>query len=166
MPIPLPSLDDLSSCIAYNPETGIFINSVTRNNCAKAGDETGCLGPNGYKYIRFRKKLYLAHRLAWLYSTGDDPGAMDVDHINGVTYDNRFCNLRIATRKQNLHNSKTPKNNTSGHKGVSRARGEKWKAQFRIDDKVVVLGEYKTFEEAVSAYTVAVTKVRGEFARF
>lgn len=44
------------------------------------------------------------------------------DHINKNGLDNRKCNLRKATVSQNCQNRRTPKNNTSGFKGVSRIR--------------------------------------------
>ena len=47
---------------------------------------------------------YVAHRLAWLYMTGEWP-RHEIDQINLDRSDNRFCNLRPANRSQNSANS-------------------------------------------------------------
>ncbi|XTQ96376.1 HNH endonuclease [Xanthomonas sacchari] len=151
--------------ILYDPDTGVFTNRVTRNNCAKAGAATGCRNQHtGYVVIRFRSQLYLAHRLAWLFVHGIDPGELDVDHINGDQGDNRIGNLRLATRRQNLLNSKRPVTNTSGQKGVSRRRG-KWHARIRTEAGIRHIGDFSDYEEAVTAYRAAANQVAGEFAR-
>ncbi|TBW96672.1 HNH endonuclease signature motif containing protein [Xanthomonas citri] len=134
-PNPLPSLAELAKVICYDPETGIFTNRVTRNSCAKAGDVTGCRNRHtGYLVIRFHRKLYLAHRLAWLFVHGDDPGELDIDHMNGDQGDNRITNLRLATRRQNLLNSKRAVTNTTGFKGVVRRQRGKFVGLIRTED--------------------------------
>jgi hypothetical protein len=52
--------------------------------------------------IRLEGIGYLAHRLAWVYMTGEQPDV--IDHINRERDDNRFSNLRNGTFKDNSTN--------------------------------------------------------------
>ena len=61
------------------------------------------MGDHGYTVIRFRGKLYLAHRLAWFYMTGEWPREQ-IDHKDGVRLNNKWDNLREATPGQNNMN--------------------------------------------------------------
>lgn len=64
-----------------------------------------------------KKKCLLLHRLVWILKTGTEPTS-EIDHIDIDTSNNRFENLRLATRKeQNRHRGKH-KNNKSGLIGV------------------------------------------------
>ncbi|WP_252233758.1 HNH endonuclease [Clostridium sp. ZS1] len=67
-----------------------------------------------------------------------------IDHINGNKLDNRKCNLRIVNKSQNAMNSKKPKNNTSGVKGVYwDKRSKKWEASIQVNMKKKSLGYFK-----------------------
>lgn len=89
-----------------------------------------------------------------------------VDHISGDTLDNRRENLRIATKQQNMANSRLKKNNTSGFRGVSwQKRDKKWKAEIRIDGKKKFLGNFDKKEDAYKAYCDKAIELYGEFAR-
>lgn len=73
-----------------------------------------------------------------------------VDHINRNKLDNRRSNLRVVSRTVNLLNSKTPKHNTSGHKGVSwDKQTDKWRAQIQINNKGISLGRFGDIEDAI-----------------
>jgi hypothetical protein len=118
-----------------------------------------------YTLINIRKHLYRAHRLVWLYVHGEWPDN-EIDHINGDGTDNRIANLRLATRSQNVGNTRTPKHNTSGFKGAYwNKRAGRWFAQIRHQKKQYHLGHFDTVEEAHAAYAEAARRMRGAFAR-
>lgn len=80
-----------------------------------------------------------------------DTGFPHVDHINGNTVDNRKCNLRIVTNRQNCMNRHQKK--SSKYPGVTWAKREsRWVAQAQIDGKHISLGYFKSEEDAHKAY--------------
>jgi hypothetical protein len=86
---------------------------------------------------------------------------VEVDHRNGDGLDNRFKNLRLATRSQNEAN-KPPRGRT-GFKGVSYdSRSRRYAAYVGHDKKWV--GTFATAVEAAVARDVAAKEMFGEFA--
>jgi hypothetical protein len=170
MPSSTFDVEELRQILSYDPKTGVFTWRVgsPRGGRQIAGNVAGNLGVEGYRHIRIKKRLYLAHRLAWLYVTGDWPGG-DIDHKNGVPGDNRFANLREVTHAANMQNSKRRKHNTSGFKGVrlsAAKKNKRWFATIQKDGRMVYLGTFPTPEEAHAAYRKAAEVHHGEFARF
>jgi hypothetical protein len=88
-----------------------------------------------------------------------------VDHVNRNGLDNQRNNLRPATNVQNSGNQKIHRTNTSGYRGVTwrKARG-RWRAEIRIDGKLIELGSFNDPMEAAKAYNEAALKYFGEFA--
>lgn len=89
-----------------------------------------------------------------------------VDHINHDTYDNRLENLRIGTKADNARNSRKRKDSTSPYKGVQ-VRGKNkdiFRAYIYINKKRVLLGNYKTAEEAALAYDNKAKTIHKEYA--
>jgi hypothetical protein len=156
------SQERLRELFDYNPETGDFIRRSGRSG-VKAGAKVGYLHPFGYWYIRVDGKKYRAHRLAWLYITGAWPSG-DIDHRNGIRSDNRFCNLREATREENAWNSK-PKRRDGLRGSYLPKRYKRWAAQIMKNGKSHRLGLFSTEMEAHKAYVAAATQLFGEFAR-
>lgn len=156
----------LREVLFYNEQTGLFTWHITLSNRAQAGEIAGRSRSNGYVRISVDRHLYAAHRLAWLYVTGEWP-KHQIDHINGVRHDNRWLNLREATSAQNKFNMGIRKNNTSGFKGVSwHAPRERWVAYIRIDGRTRNLGYYDSPYEAHEAYRRAADSLFGEFANY
>lgn len=95
-----------------------------------------------------------------------NPEGYQVDHINGDKYDNRRCNLRLATNSQNQMNKGLQKNNTSGHTGVQWVpKWNRWMARIIKDKKRIYLGAFKTKEEAIMARKVAEKIYFNNFAK-
>jgi hypothetical protein len=155
----------LKQLISYDPETGIFTRLKALSRRSKIGDVVGSLSGRGYLYISINFKSYPSHRLAWLYMHGEFP-PNHVDHINGLTQDNRIINLRLATRSQNKMNSRIYSSNTSGFKGVSfDSERNLWSASAKVNGKAKKIGRFKTPEQASDAY-INFTKLHfGEFFR-
>jgi hypothetical protein len=154
----------LRELMHYDPGTGQFTRLVALPG-HPAGQQLGALLQNGYLAIRINYVLYLSHRLAWLYMTGEWPKGL-LDHRNRNKADNRWSNLRPATRGQNAYNSTIRCDNTSGFKGVSSHTGGRWRASMQIDGIQRHIGTFDTAEEAAEAYRTAVIPSHGEFARF
>lgn len=165
----------LRSILDYDPETGIFhrkarLDSWGRPNRRDAGKIAGSTNkPVGYIYICIkvegRFKIVLAHRLAFIWMTGECPKF--VDHINGVRTDNRWSNLRPATVAQNTWNSKKRSDNTTGHRGVVWIPSIKlWRAKIQANCRVYEIGYFKTKEAAVRAYQRRAKEFHGDFAKF
>ncbi|MCZ2077923.1 MAG: HNH endonuclease [Bryobacterales bacterium] len=87
-----------------------------------------------------------------------------VDHRNGNGLDNRRSNLRLATTSENNRNVRRNRRNTSGYKGVSFFKEtHKWRAQIRVNRKMLHLGLFDTPELAYEAYCQASRKYHGDF---
>lgn len=125
----------------YDPETGLF-------------DPPCKPGRSGYRRIGDE----LAHRVAYRIMTGTDPGNYVVDHINCDRSDNRWCNLRLATRSQNRMNSKRK---TKGYVCVN----GRYRASIYVKGHLESLGTFDTEEEARAAYVKRAKEVYGEFFR-
>jgi len=140
--------------VRYDPETGIFTRLVRTSNRIKIGDVAGSLSRYGYLEFQLYGKLRKAHRLAWLYMTGEWPVG-EIDHRDTDRTNNRFSNLRDVTSLGNKQNRRAPnKNSSTGLLGVSPKR-DKWKAQIRANGKNRHLGTFTTPMEAHAAYLKA-----------
>ena len=145
----------LKELLSYDPETGVFVWVGPRSNRIKTGAKAGTFHQPGYFRIQIDKKIFLSHRLAWLYMTGAFP-PNDIDHINRNKADNRFANLRAVTRSENMHNQGINRVNTSGYKGVSYdQQRKKWRATIELNNVSKHLGIFLTPETASAAYLAA-----------
>ena len=117
---------------------------------ARAGSVAGTLHHRGYLDIKIDRKKHRAHRLAWLYMTGEWPDV--TDHINGNKIDNRIKNLRSTTQEQNAKNTKVRSNTRFGILGVSwRKDINKYSACISSNGVWVKLGHYQSFFDACCA---------------
>ena len=155
------TVERLKTLLHYDPLTGAFTTLLTRGG-HKPGPVAGQLMKKGYRRLSVDNRMYLMHRLAWLYMHGEWPTGL-IDHDNGNKQDNRIANLRDCDTAQNGWNQGAQKTNTSGYKGVF-ASGTKWAAQIQVNGKKHYAGVFCTKEEAAHAYNKAAIHHHGEFA--
>lgn len=162
-PLPVTS-DELKRLVHYNPETGVMTSRVHRGPLP-IGQVIGW-GNKGYRHTSIYEVGCLVHRLVWLYMTGDDPGDMEVDHINRDGSDNRWENLRLATHRENMRNGRRRSSSTTGHVGVHyyKERGN-WTAHITTNYKTKCLGYFATIEDAIAARLAAEAEYHGAFAQ-
>lgn len=157
---------ELKGLLHYDPTTGVFRWRFGRGNGqTKPWSEAGCHNSYGYQVIMVNRKPYPAHRLAWLYMTGEMPDEQ-VDHKNLIRDDNRWDNLRNAAVSQNQWNTSLRSTNTSGIKGVYfDKRKQKWIGSCRVDGRRFYTEGFGSNTEAEQALTTLREANHGEFAR-
>src|ERR1700749_4202141 len=144
----------LKSRLHYDPNTGIFTwllhegsySNVGVRNARFAGRAAGHVNKNGYVVIAIDRVGYKAHRLAWLYMTGEYPSRkLDTDHKDGNRANNAWNNLPLGTRAENQWNRSKQVNNKTGRKGVCwHEASQYWVAQIKVNKKAIHLGCFHT----------------------
>jgi hypothetical protein len=151
--------NEIGDWLAYDPLTGLFWWKKNLGRKIKAG--TMCGVPRGYHItIGFQRRRYLAHRLAWVLVTGQQPPSV-IDHKDADGRNNRWANLRAATDALNGANRRRQGTHS---KGTHNLKG-RWQAHIRVNGKKLHLGSFGTEEEAHAAYVKAAIEHFGEFAR-
>jgi hypothetical protein len=156
-------MKNIKDYLIYNKDTGIFVWEKAPSTFIKSGTVAG--HSNGsHLYIVFDYKPYALHNLAYFYMTGKFPAkGFQMDHINRIPTDNRWCNLRLSTKSQNLANQAHRSKNL--FKGITWGkRQKKWRAQLTYQGKGMYLGYYNTAHEAHLAYVKKAKELFGEFA--
>jgi hypothetical protein len=153
------TLCELRRVLSYNPKTGVWRWNYGR----KCGSVAGVIDrTNGYRIISIDGKHYRSSRLAWFYMTGHWP-SQQVDHENRLKSDDRWKNLRQASRSQNQANKEVRRDSKTQVKGVSYHCGS-YLAQIKVNGKQLYLGRFKSLGLASDAYKRASKKYFGVFA--
>lgn len=154
----------VNEVLHYDPDTGHFTWRLKTCRKTVVGKRAGALAGGSRRYIGIDGNKYHEHRLAFLIVTGSWPEG-DVDHIDGDPSNNRWSNLRPASRTMNLGNQKRRKDNRSGHKGVMwDSQKRQWYASIRRDNKKYHLGYFQDPAQAHKAYMDKAVTLFGEFA--
>lgn len=152
----------LKSIIKYDPNTGEFHWLVNRGRLCKAGQRAGTPRKDGYRQIIIHGRKYLAHRLAWFYMVGEWP--LEIDHIDRIRSNNKWNNLRLATRSQNKANAKVSPGKHSKFIGVFPKSNGDWFYHIKYMQKMCMYGPFSSEEEAAKARDKKAIELFGEFA--
>ena len=147
----------------YEPDTGHFIRLVKTARRTKIGDIAGTRHNKGYWFIMVDGVKYLAHRLAWLYTTGEWPNDQ-IDHIDLDKSNTRWLNLREANNSKNQGNKPVRSDSISGLKGAFKREG-KWVSFISVNGVRHHIGTFASPHLANAAYEVKAIELFGEFAR-
>lgn len=146
--------DRLMYFLSYNPDTGEFTR-LRRQPGTRPGAVAGSRKSDGYLVTSVDGKLYMCHRLAWLYMTGSWP-KHQIDHIDGNRSNNSFSNLRDVTKTTNAQNQRRPhRSNKSTEVLGTFKNGSGYAARISHNGSKKYLGTFKTIEEASAAYIAA-----------
>lgn len=152
--------EEIRDAFSYDASTGILRWRTGR----LSGRIAGTIREDGYVIIKFMRRKFYGHRIAWLVYYGDWP-SLDIDHINGNRSDNRISNIREVSVAQNHWNSKKYKNNTTGFRGVYLHNSGKWCAEIWWHGHKKYLGLFATKEEASTAHEKARGNLYGKYSR-
>ena len=115
---------------------------------------------HGYAVRTVRKEEKLGCSVYYMHHEiiGRKPN-METDHYNGNGLDNRRSNLRSVSRSENMINSRTPKTNTSGARGVVILNSRnQWRAQLTVQGNHYSSQPYATVRMAALAYNMSAIK--------
>lgn len=169
---PLPPASTLRKLLRYIPETGELIWRVRDPsfftdgektavhkariwNARQAGRPAMTSLSDGYATGGIFNTKYRAHRVIWVMQTGVLPTG-NIDHINGIRNDNRWCNLRDVSQMINSRNCIMKPGNASGVNGVTwYKRTGMWRAFIRIAYRQIHIGYYHDLTAAQLARKAA-----------
>jgi len=99
----LPSKRTLNQMFTLDEKTGKLYYSKTVGNQV-AGNLAGTVTEKGYIRVQVEGVKYYAHRIVKaMYDGGHSiPQSKEIDHINGIRYDNRIENLDVVTHSENM----------------------------------------------------------------
>lgn len=126
-------------------------------------DKRLILHTNGYVFFNIDSSRVFLHR--YIFNCVDHDKY--IDHINRDRLDNRYCNLRQCTQKENSRNRSFRIDNKSGYTGVCFHKlRKKWIAKIGVDMKVIHLGYFEDKKLASDAYRKASLKYHKEFSPY
>ncbi len=138
----------------YSLITGQFYWRVKPNTKIAENSLAGSINYKGYRVIGLLGKTFKAHRLAWLYVTGEWPKSQ-IDHKNCIRDDNSWLNIRQADEALNSQNRRRAhKDSKTGILGVS-PKGDIFVAQICYEGRQRKLGEFELASDAQAAYLAA-----------
>jgi len=152
--------EKFNNVLKYEPDTGFLYWKVSLSNCVHAGDRVGGKTSNVYRIMNVFNKAYFEHRIIWFLYYKKWP-TKPIDHINGIRDDNRICNLREVTDRENNQNLGCHRNGRLIGTFLPtwyKENNPKWYARLKIHKVHYFLGPFDKEEDAEHAYLEAAGK--------
>ena len=146
----LVTYEDVHELFNYDKDTGELTWKVQINPRAPVGKDAGYVNGRGYRVVKIFGTMYPVHRIIFLFVEGFFP-EFEVDHINRVRTDNRWCNLRHVTINCNKYNRVRSRTVLGKINGVSLKKGRKgtpYEVYITINRTYYYLGTYNNLLEA------------------
>ena len=148
-----PSPDRIRALLEYDPATGLFRWKSPTVRQAK-GWFKGNKSVRNYRQLYIDGHHYLAHVIAFVIVDGSWPqmeiGHRDRDHAN-----NKWGNLRHREKEVRGFNRRINRNNTTGHRGVSRFEEDRFRAVIHYRKQHISLGLFDDPDAAGAAWLEA-----------
>lgn len=162
------SVADLREIFDADLERGsIAWKRVSKYHGEKVGTEAGTPVPNQsgkvYWVIAINRRRYKRSRIIFALANGRWPTGQ-VDHVNGISTDDRIGNLREATVTQNAWNHKRRARRINLPMGVRSLASGRYQARIACNKVMHHLGSFATVAEAANVYQQARKEYFGEFA--
>jgi hypothetical protein len=146
------TFDRVRELLRYDPLTGELRWKVSTSNRAPVGSIAGHRVKKEHRVnIKIDGTVYKAHRVIWLWMTGDWP-VDEIDHRDRNGFNNIWLNLRAATHQQNMQNKLEI--------GVHEHMPGKFRTGIMDNGKRKELGVFTSFEEAKKVYDTEKQKVQ------
>lgn len=143
----------LERCSAHFMPTRRCGSKKTKSWNTRFAGKEAMTANNGNGYLIgeiFNIKLY-THRVIWALVTGEWP-VDDIDHIDGVRWNNIWTNLRAVSRSSNMKNCRLRSDNSSGQTGVHWIKADSiWVASITSNGTTMHLGRFTSKEAAIGA---------------
>lgn len=138
-------------------------------NAKYAGKEAGSLQTKGYRTVEITHDgsvhALRVYRIIWAMMMGEWPTG-EIDHKDLNKDNNRWPNLREASRGENCRNRHVRSDSSSGVKGVYLEKSSgKFKVMIGVSGRDIYVGRFDTVDDAKTAYANAATIHHGDFAR-
>jgi hypothetical protein len=161
--------EDIAAAFEYDPETGKLFRrqpdgmmqqlTVARERPDRRSDNTA--------QVSFRCYLIRCTHIMWMLMEHRWPREGHViDHRDGDVFNNRWTNLREATRSQSAMN-REPQGRWAGDNDLERGvvqHGNRYFVQIRVSGKRRYFGTFATKEEANEVARKAIAEHQGEFS--
>ena len=166
-------LQEFNETFSYVEDTGFILyrRFYNGNPAGSRADSVKSLGsrngkPRGYvAVINFKSIRVYSHRAAFFLKLGVIPDEdLDVDHEDRDKLNNKWSNIRLATKSENMSNATIRCDNTSGMKGISITPFNTYRAAMQVEGKLI-MGTFKTDIAAIAFLEDIRNKHHKEFAR-
>ena len=162
--------EEYNELFNYDGEVGALTNKTRRSTRALVGRSSTARGKGGKLIVRHRGQVIDAARIAWLLSTGNDPGNDGVRCINGDLSDLKSLNLALVDSSDNaaikevaekLETEEKQEQEQAQQQQQQPVNGEvihtkngKWMARVLTGGGIRIVGYYETEAQALAAIGV------------